>query len=593
MTIYYGSQSGTAEGFANELATEAKSQGFLAKAVDVEEFDEEALPQEKLIVFLMATFGEGEPTDNAIKFFDWLTNEDREDGLFTGVNFAVFALGNRQYEHFCAVGRKVFKRLRQLGGKEVLDLGEGDDDGSLEDDYAQWKSKFWPAVRARYDLGESKVSSEEESFQPTLRVKFEGEQASEDMSSNDELKMSEWSAGVKAFAGAQDPKHKVEVATVLVNKELRKDLNEGSTRHLEIDIRSLRLRYHTADNLTVHPRNHPDTVAALCARFKLQPNQVIVIDKSGSSSVKVALPSTCTVADALAWYCDVNKLCSTRICKTLAQYATNKDDELKLLSYTAENKEQFQKEERSIYEMLLNFPALNVPFEHFLEWVPKIQPRFYTISSSSEAEPDTIHITVALTMVKKADGRVHRGVCSDYLCSLSPGDLVCVGVKESSFRLPQTSQTPVIMVGPGTGVAPFRAFLQEAAHVATKGKKLGPLTLFFGCRHRDQDFLYRDELEGHHEQDVGRLVTAFSRENEEKMYVQHRLEHMGQEMWQLISEQKAYFYVCGGTSMGRSVRECVVALAQKYGGMTLEQAQAFVADMQDKHKRYVAELWSS
>ncbi len=172
ITIFFGSQSGTAQTFAYELAEEAKSQGFNGKAVDLEGYENEELANEKFVVFLMATFGEGEPTDNAVQFYEWITSNDRQPNTLPSTTYSVFALGNRQYEHFCAIGHKTDKRMEDLGGKRLLEIGEGDDDGSLDDDYSAWKSKFWEATHAHF--GTTATAQVVKAFAPSFTLAWAG-----------------------------------------------------------------------------------------------------------------------------------------------------------------------------------------------------------------------------------------------------------------------------------------------------------------------------------------------------------------------------------------------------------------------------------
>jgi NADPH-ferrihemoprotein reductase len=240
------------------------------------------------------------------------------------------------------------------------------------------------------------------------------------------------------------------------------------------------------------------------------------------------------------------------------------------------------------------FPSITVPLEHFLEFCPKMTPRFYTISSSSKVHPTAISITSSHLLGDKPRGRRFQGVCTTYLKELAAGkDRACVCVRASTFRLPKKiATTPVIMVGPGTGLAPFRGFVQEFVHLKEKDGVSVDATLFFGCKQRERDFIYRDELEAARDEGVlSKLHVAFSRETQNKVYVQDLLEQEGERVWSLIESKKAYFYVCGATSMGRAVKDVVVGLAVKHGGMGQAQAQTYVDKLQSSG-RYVQELWS-
>lgn len=297
----------------------------------------------------------------------------------------------------------------------------------------------------------------------------------------------------------------------------------------------------------------------------------------------------------------------------LAQYTTDEKEKQQLHNWTqGDGKEEFAREERSLLEVLEELPGINVPFLDFLEFCPKLQPRFYTISSSSLVHPKQVSITVARSVHQKTRGRVYNGIATSYLCALRPGkDQLCVFLRPSTFRLPKPKRTfnnnvasgdaptstsslpPIVMVGPGTGVAPFRAFMQEFHYLRSKNLPAFPSThLYFGCRHKEKDFIYADELnEAVQNGALTALRTAFSRDSEQKVYVQSDLKADAEQVWQLISQQRAFFYVCGGTIMGRQVKECVQHIVEQHGNLTAQAAAEFVKKMQTEG-RYIQELWS-
>jgi len=228
--------------------------------------------------------------------------------------------------------------------------------------------------------------------------------------------------------------------------------------------------------------------------------------------------------------------------------------------------------------------------------LPRIQPRYYTISSSSKASPARIAITVAVTVDKLPHGREHKGLCSCYLQGLRENkDKVVVYIRPSTFRLPKQIATPVVMVGPGTGVAPFRGFLHDAWHLAKAKKddtKIGDWHLYFGCKSSKKDYIYQEEMEKAKKDGIlSRLELAFSRDTEEKVYVQHRLGTQSSELWEIIHTKRAHFYVCGGTAMGRDVRNAVIKIATEHGKLSADAAAKYVKDLQTKG-RYIQELWS-
>jgi NADPH-ferrihemoprotein reductase len=246
-------------------------------------------------------------------------------------------------------------------------------------------------------------------------------------------------------------------------------------------------------------------------------------------------------------------------------------------------------------------PSITCPLEHFIMTCPRLQPRYYTISSSSTVHPTTIHITLAVLESERKDAngevRVFRGLCSGYLASLKKGDTVSAFVRESTFRLPRQIERPVIMFGPGTGIAPMRATLQERSHFRQtmdpqQRERIGASILYFGCKNRTMDYIYRDELEAFVEDGtLTELHLAFSREMAEKVYVQHLLAKRAEETWKLIRDENASIFVCGAVRMGADVSSTLQDIISQQGGMNRDKAKAYLDGMAGEG-RYVQELWS-
>lgn len=223
---------------------------------------------------------------------------------------------------------------------------------------------------------------------------------------------------------------------------------------------------------------------------------------------------------------------------------------------------------------------------------PRLQPRFYSISSSSSKHPRSIHVTCAVVRDVLPTGRMHEGVASTWLAKAKPGQTVAMFVRHSHFRLPADPAAPVIMVGPGTGLAPFRGFLQEREQLLADKKVLGPAELFFGCRSRAQDFIYEAELRGAEEAGaLSRLHVAYSREGPAKVYVQHLMEQQGAALWQLLQQPSCHVYVCGDAKhMAKDVHRALVAIAAKHGRMSGTAAEGWVKALSDSN-RYLKDVW--
>lgn len=614
LLILWGSQSGTAQGFAEEMVGEGRRHGFRTKRRDIESYDRQKLKDEKFVLLLQATYGEGDPTDNAREFAEWL--EEQQKTKHTKLNnliYSVFALGNKQYTHFCGAGRKFDEALHELGGKRLMQCGMGNDDESLQDDYEEWKQRFWQEAKSKFDIKDSEEGDDDGKHHAKHTLEIT------DANGN----MEHIKHGLTAFK-PRDTKHQSYLCPVVENRELRaanKEDPDSSTRHVEISIADHYpdLTYRSADNLYVWPRNGEKLVQQGAKRFGLELEQVISIKakrddndkhhgKDKDTTNTLGLPTKLTANDLFAAYLDVNSLSSPRHCRYLLSYITDEaskhKSELKHWCESEDGKKEFKKSQFSIMEVLQRFDEIDVPLVEFIEWCPKLKARPYTISSSNLVQSRQIAITLALAITKLDHNRRHEGTATHYIRSLEPGkDRVWIYVTPSTFRLPRAlppqradKSVPVIMIGPGTGIAPFRAFLHEIRKVRRDGRYLGPVMLFTGCRNRKLDYIYESELNDFVATETKVLHTlhlAFSRESQDgqKQYVQHKLHGNGKIVWEWMHDRNGMVYVCGGTAMGQATRDAIVKIAKEHGQCTDEEANDFMKKLQEQ-KRYIAELWS-
>lgn len=608
--------------------------GFNTKVVDLEDFDPRTLLEENArAIFLMATYGEGEPTDNAVSFIKWLKNADGdlEDTTLHKLDFAVFGLGNRQYEHYNAMGKLVNKRCLDLGGKSMFDYGEGDDDATLEEDFESWKSALVPALCAKFlSGGGSGVAANDASARHTMQLQFRAVPVS---AKDSEVRMNH-AAGSVSSKVQSSTKHFFTAprAPVLVNRELRTVGNKdpkavGSTRHIEIDLQAVGLSYYTADNLAILPENSPQSVAAVAGALGYNLDELFKIEPVAGEEAeyKAAFPTPCSVREALTLYLDIQGPVKLSMLKHLLLYTTDAQQVAWLQSLLDKSNRTALKalhddEAKSLVDLLTGeLSSCKIPLSDFLHIVPFIQPRYYTISSSSSCFPGTVHITVSITEYDLKNGKQFTGLTSSFVrnlgvsgrsakavpsasCKFAIGDGTnCrVFVRESSFRLPASLSTPIIMIGPGTGLAPMRALLQERKFQQQRQSnghivEMGDNILYFGCRQRDVDYIYKDEMEQYEKEGVlTSLLTAFSRESKQKVYVQHLMkeESNATQLLDLVQQKGAYVYVCGATAMGADVMTAVVQLLQSKGGMSNTAATDYIKDLQQQG-RYVQELWTA
>ena len=604
ITVYYATQTGTAESFAQQLEREASEHGFFVHVKDMEDADADSFVEEKdrdsgtfRVILLASTYGEGEPPDNAATFVqslkEMMADETNAGSQMNGLDFCVFGLGNRQYEHFNAMGVFFDDALEKLGGNRIMDLGLGDDDNDLEGDFDMWRDKLWGRLKSHYMKDADLFHAPTAAMNVLPECQYIVEYHEKGTPQKDMPLESVHGSSKHYFTSFDCP-----VTTV---RELRSPEDGGSTVHVEIDISKTKdLVYHTADNLGVLPLNQPSIVESVAKALGYDLDAVFSIKAApGHEWHGAPFPMPITIRECLTRYLDLTSAPRRSDLKLLAQYAKDPVDRKALARLSSkEGKAEYREKILDCFvgmvDLLKLCPSLTIPLDHLISICHILLPRFYTISSSSSVFPRAVHITVSVTQDNRKDGSLFNGVCSTYLASLKPGiDSVRIFNRPSTFRLPKDPSRPVIMIGPGTGVAPMRALLQERNYQKSKEKlAVGKNILYFGCKRESLDFIYADELKAfHNEGCIDRLYLAFSREHGEKVYVQHLLSKNSKETWNLIDSEKASIYVCGGVKMGHDVTETLKEILSTEGQMSFDNAKDYLAKLAIDG-RFVQELWA-
>jgi cytochrome P450/NADPH-cytochrome P450 reductase len=537
------------------------------------------LPKQGGVLIFCASYN-GAPPDNATQFIKWLRGDLAKDAL-AGVNYAVFGCGNSDWAAtYQSIPRQIDERLGAHGARSVYARGEGDARSDLDGQFESWFTALAPEAVKAFGLDSSFSRSADD--EPLYKIEPVAPSATN---------------AIAALGGATPMK-------VLVNKELQNksgpNASERSTRHVEVQL-APGLSYRVGDHLSVVPRNEPSLVDQVARRFGFLPADQIRLQVAEGRRAQLPTGDTVSVGRLLTDFVELQQVATRKQIQIMSEQTRCPVTKPKLLALVGEDTasaERYRAEilakRKSVFDLLEEHPACELPFHVYLEMLSLLAPRYYSISSSPSGYPTRCSVTVGVVEGPAGSGRgTYRGVCSNYLANRREGETIHATVRETkaAFRLPDDASVPIIMIGPGTGLAPFRGFLQERAARRANGAKLGPSMLFFGCRHPDQDFLYADELKAFAAGGITQLYTAFSRADAPKTYVQHLVAAEKEKVCSLI-EQGAIVYVCGdGGQMEPDVKAALVAIHRERSGADAAAGARWIEELGAKN-RYVLDVWA-
>jgi cytochrome P450/NADPH-cytochrome P450 reductase len=576
--VLYGSNLGTAEELATRVADLAEVNGFATKLAALDEHVGK-LPDQGGILIFCASYN-GAPPDNATQFVKWLGSGLPKDA-FAKVRYAVFGCGNSDWAAtYQSVPRLIDQQLAEHGARAVYARGEGDARSDLDGDFEGWFAKLAPLATKEFGIASNFSRSADD--EPLYRIEPVAPSAVN---------------AVVALGGVSPMK-------LLVNSELQNktgaNASQRSTRHIEVQLPS-DITYRVGDHLSVVPRNDAALVDSVARRFGFVPSDQIRLAVAEGRRPQLPVDGPVSVGRLLADFVELQQVATRKQIQIMSEHTRCPMTKPKLLAYVGDDAgsaEHYRSDilgkRKSVFDLLEEHPACKLPFHAYLEMLSLLAPRYYSISSSPSIDPSRCSITVGLVEGPASSGRgIYKGVCSNYLAGRRAGETIHATVRETKagFRLPDDASVPIIMIGPGTGLAPFRGFLQERAALKANGAKLGPALLFFGCRHPEQDYLYADELKSFEASGVTELHTAFSRADSPKTYVQNLVSAHKERVWSLI-EQGAITYVCGdGGRMEPDVKAALVAIYREQTGSDAEAGQRWIDDLGAKN-RYVLDVWA-
>ncbi|XP_029329878.1 NADPH-dependent diflavin oxidoreductase 1 isoform X3 [Mus caroli] len=565
LLVLFGSQTGTAQDEAERLGREARRRRLGCRVQALDSYSVANLIREPLVIFVCATTGQGDPPDNMKNFWRFIFRKSLPSSSLCQMDFAVLGLGDSSYAKFNFVAKKLHRRLLQLGGSALLPPCLGDDQHELGPDAAidPWVGDLWEKIMVMYPVP---LDIPEIPHGVPLPSKFIFQFLQEVPSIGaEELNI--------ASSAPQTPPSELQpfLAPVITNQRVTGPQHFQDVRLIEFDITDSNISFAAGDVVFILPSNSEAHTQQFCQVLCLDPNQFFTLKpREPGVPDPPGLPQPCTVWHLVSQYLDIASVPRRSFFELLAclsQHALEREKLLELSS--ARGQEEL-------------WEYCNRPRRTILEVGRPV---------GRQAHPRRLQILVAVVKYQTRLKEPRRGLCSSWLASLNPGQAgpvrVPLWVRPGSLVFPETPDTPIIMVGAGTGVAPFRAAIQERVAHGQTGN-----FLFFGCRQRDQDFYWQTEWQKLEQKGCLTLVTAFSREQEKKVYVQHRLRELGPLVWELLDGQGAYFYLAGNAKyLPTDVSEALMSIFQEEGRLSTADASAYLARLQQT-LRFQTETWA-
>ncbi|MGY3491781.1 bifunctional cytochrome P450/NADPH--P450 reductase [Bradyrhizobium sp. USDA 4502] len=578
MLVLYGSNLGSAEELATRMADLSEINGFATRLGPLDDYVGK-LPEEGGVLIICASYNGAAP-DNATQFVKWLDSDLPKDA-FAKVRYAVFGCGNSDWAAtYQSVPRFIDEQLTKHGARAVYPRGEGDARSDLDGQFQKWFPEAAKVATKEFGIDWNFTRTAED--EPLYAIE----------------PVAQGAVNTIVTQGGAVP------MKVLANSELQTKAgahpSERSTRHIEVEL-PVSLKYRVGDHLSVVPRNDPTLVDSVARRFGFLPADQIRLQVSEGRRAQLPVGNAVSVGRLLTEFVELQQVATRKQIQIMAEHTRCPVTKPKLMAYVGDDeasaaryRTELLAKRKSVFDLLEEYPACELPFHLYLEMLSLLAPRYYSISSSPAGEAQRCSVTVGVVEAPASSGRgIYKGICSNYLARRRAGDTVHATIKETKagFRLPDDNAVPIIMIGPGTGLAPFRGFLQERAARKAQGATLGPAMLFFGCRHPEQDFIYADELKAFAADGVSELHTAFSRADGPKTYVQHLVAAQKDRVWELI-QKGAIVYVCGdGGRMEPDVKATLMSIYRERTGVDTDAAARWIEEMGTRN-RYVLDVWT-
>ena len=607
--IFWGSQSGTSERFAETLGRECLlTFGITTLVADMSDYDAQSISNIQsthFAIFILSTYGEGDPSDNTVGLWDWIKQVRDKNTMVESLRYLAFGLGNSNYKYYNRVLDVVVDALDNAGANALMPPQRADDaNGGTEEDFQAWKDDLFALFR---QLGFEQKTVE---YKPTIEIRF-----------SDETDNRKDSSPATSLIHQQTSTQSAIVSLTIKSAHELFAAGARNCVHLELDLGNQNIVYKTGDHIGIWPCNPEEEIERLLNVIGAQARRHDLFSvTSDSDSFKPKVPSPTTLDAAFRHHLEICAPVARKTVQDIAQFAPTPKAKATLLE-VGQNRERYEQLTSTTHITLARLlqlasptePWTSLPLAFIIENLLPLQPRYYSISSSSVIAPRRIAVTALVvnkTIGDKSTSPIH-GLTSNYLLSVSnvasnatvptplyhrigegqnlQGAKVLAHVRKSKFKLPITSSTPLVLISAGTGFAPFRAFLQERAKLHAIGKPVGKILLFFGCRNKD-DYIYEEELRKIQGELGSKLsiITAFSRDGP-KIYVQDRVGEYAAEVLELL-DTGANMYICGKASMAREVDMKMEDAVSKVKGLSETEVKAWV-DSLKKRGKWKADVW--
>lgn len=538
ITLLSASQTGNARHLAEQLRDHLVAHKLNVELYSAGEYKFKQIHKTTTLIIIASTQGEGDPPEEAIAFYKYLHSKKASEMKET--SYAVFGLGDTSYEHFCKAGKDFDERIAQLGATRLLPRVDADVEYQAVAD--EWIKQLTELLKAKVPAQSTQVLQQTQSGTTDT---------------------------IEASIYHRDAPF---TATLLTNQKITGRNSDRDIRHIEISLEGSDLQYQPGDALGVWFNNSPEKVDELIALLWLKGDEPVTLKSQ-----------TFTLKEALLHHCELTQN-SAPIVKAYAQLTRHED----LLSLVSDKiKLQQYADKYPINEMVRQYCAQPTA-QDFVDILRPLTPRLYSIASSQQEVEDEVHLTLGVVRYD-VNSRAYTGGASGFLAdSLKEGDSINVFIeKNAHFRLPKDNTAPVIMIGPGTGIAPFRAFMQQRENDGATGKNW----LFFGNPHFVEDFLYQVEWQRYVKSGLlTHIDLAWSRDQAHKIYVQDKLRERGNEIWQWL-QQGAYLYVCGDAShMAKDVEQALLEIVMEYGNKNSEEADEYLSELR-LERRYQRDVY--